>query len=63
MISAIIAFLTTYKALLLPLATAFIGWLLPSPMEQVGRAQEKTHAAEDKADTTRGDMDDLDHLP
>lgn len=63
MLASILALLVSLKPVLVPLLTALVGWLVPSPWEVAARGREKTKDAEDRADATRGYVDDLDHLP
>lgn len=58
-----ISFFMSYQAVILPILSALIAWLLPSPLQRANRDMEKNHAAQEKADTSRGYMDDLDRLP
>lgn len=51
------------KPLLAPLISFIAGYLLPSPMQKAARRSEEIHNAEQKADATRGYVDDLDNLP
>lgn len=59
----IFAIVLILKPILVPLATLIAGWLMPSPFQKAAKGQADTHAAEKKADETRGDVSDLDNLP
>ncbi len=63
MVAALWALIPILKPFLVPLLTFLAGWLFPSPIKKTATDQAKTHAAEDKADATRGQVDDLDQLP
>lgn len=63
MITAIIGILATLKPILLPLITFLAGWIFPSPIQKAIDQQGKIHDAEGKADSSRGNVSDLDHLP
>lgn len=51
------------KAIAGPLAAFLVGYFLPSPLQKAARKQEEIHNAENKADSSRGDVSDLDNLP
>lgn len=63
MLASILSLLISLKPVIIPILTALVGWLIPSPFQAAERGQASTHAAEDKADASRGDMGDLDRLP
>ena len=63
MISGVFTLLTILKPFLVPLATFLAGVLFPSPLQKQQKEEENIHEAEKKADSTQGNMSDLDHLP
>lgn len=49
--------------ILAPLLTGVVGWLAPSPFQKAEKGQSETHAAETKAQDSRGDVSGLDRIP
>lgn len=60
---SIIAILALLKPFLGPLFALLAGWLLPSPLQKAARSQEEIDAAERLAQSSRGNVSDLDNLP
>lgn len=61
--AAILAFLTTYKAVLIPIVTAIVGWLFPSPLQKAVKSGEDVHNTEGKVTDGSAPTSDLDRLP
>lgn len=49
-----------FKPVILPILTALVGWLIPSPLQRAAKAPVEVADAEKKADA--GDTGALDHL-
>lgn len=49
--------------ILTPVLTALVGWIIPSPFQKTEKGQADIHAAETKAQSSRGNVSNLDNLP
>jgi len=62
-LATILGLLSGYKDVLLPLVSALIGWLLPSPIQKAQKESENVHNTEKAVSDGTAPTSDLDRLP